>query len=253
MTRKSHDTMGGFAKGLKVLDVFQAGRERLTITDISNATGLDRATARRCLLTLVDEGYANFDGKYFSLTPRILRLAQSYLTTASLPSIVQPHLERLCAAVDESASVAQLDGDEIVYVARAERRRIISVTLNPGSRLPAYCTSFGRTLLSQIPESSAAEILRGSDRNSLTVNTRVDLDEIMAEIHKARQQGYCIVDQELELGLCSIAIPLFSTDGSCKAAMNIGTTAARVPVADMAGRFLPALAEAQKAISLLLN
>ena len=152
------DVIGGFAKGLRVIEVFGEAKPRLTITDVSKETGLDRATARRCLLTLAELGYAAYDGKFFELTPKILRLGHAYLSATPLPRLVQPHLDRLSETVGQSTSVSVLDGTEIVYVARAAQKRVMSISLMPGSRLPAYCASMGRVLLAALPEAEARAI-----------------------------------------------------------------------------------------------
>lgn len=149
------DFIGGFAKGLKVIEAFGEDQPRLSIADVSKITGLDRATARRCLLTLTELEYAEYDGKFFMLLPKILRLGHAYLSSTPLPTIIQPHLDRLSDAVGESASASVLDGTEIVYIARASQMRVISINLMAGSRLPAYCASMGRVLL-------AASWTRGS-------------------------------------------------------------------------------------------
>ena len=131
------ETIAGFTKGLRVIEAFDAGRPRLTITEVAAMTGLERATARRCLLTLVRDGYAEFDGKFFRLTPKVLRLGYAYLSSTPLPRLVQPYLEQLATATNESCSAATLDGAEIVYIARASHKRVMSIGLSVGSRLPA--------------------------------------------------------------------------------------------------------------------
>ena len=133
----ARDMMGGLAKGLAVIETFTAERPRQSIAEVSATSGLDRATARRCLLTLAELGYADYDGKFFTLTPRVLRLGTACLATMPLPRLVQPTLDRLSDTLNESASVSILDGAEIVYVARAARQRVMSIGLGPGSRLPA--------------------------------------------------------------------------------------------------------------------
>ena len=146
------EIMGGFLKGLSVIEAFDRGREALTIAEVAKTTGLDRATARRCLLTLLRLGYAETNGRQFRLTPRILRLGFAYLAATPLPRLVQPHLDRLSDLSQGSCSVSVLDDTEIVYVARATQRRVLSIGLNVGSRLPVDCTSMGRVLLASLPE-----------------------------------------------------------------------------------------------------
>ena len=162
MAVNERDMMGGLAKGLKVIEAFSAERPRLSISDAADIAGLDRATTRRCLLTLSELGYAAYDGKFFTVTPKVLRLGTGCLATMPLPRIVQPLLDRLSEEIGQSTSVSILDETEIVYVARAAQQRVMSIALMPGSRLPAYCTSMGRVLLSvQTPERQR-EILESS-------------------------------------------------------------------------------------------
>lgn len=247
------DFMGGFAKGLRVIEAFAEAQPRLSIADVAKSTGLDRATARRCLLTLAELGYADYDGKFFSLTPKILRLGHSYLSATPLPQIVQPILDRLSEDVGQSASLSVLDGREIVYVARASQRRVMSINLMPGSRLPAYCASMGRVLLASLPESDARRLIEGSVREKTTPFTKVGIEEIMAELSRVRALGYAVIDQELELGLCSIAVPLVDARGRTVAALNIGAPAAQMPASELAARFLTPLQSVAKQLRPLLR
>lgn len=248
MQERDADTLGGFAKGLAVIEAFDETRQRLTIADVARLTGLDRATSRRCLLTLAKLGYAEFDGKFFSLTPRILRLGHAYLASTPLPRIVQPYLERLSETTGESCSCSILDGTEIVYVARASQRRVMSIGLAVGSRLPAYCASMGRVLLAALPPEAAEARLRETPRPALTPRTRTDLADLMAELERVRGQGYALVDEELEIGLRAIAIPVLDSNGAVRAAMNIGCQAARVSPERMIETFLPQMQAMQKLI-----
>jgi IclR family pca regulon transcriptional regulator len=168
--------MGGFAKGLAVIEAYGRGRSSLTIAEVARLAALDRASARRCLLTLVNAGYATTDGRYFELTPRILRLGYSYLA-ASLPRLIQPSLSQLADKLRESCSAAVLDGSEIVYIARAAQHRLMGVGLHPGSRLPAYCTWMGRVLLASLLPEQAQQILQSSDRKKMTARTLTTIEE----------------------------------------------------------------------------
>ena len=246
------DFVGGFAKGLKVIEAFSEAQSRLTIADIARSTGLDRATARRCLLTLAELGYARYDGKFFELTPKILRLGHAYLSATPLPRLVQPYLDRLSETVGQSASASVLDGTEIVYVARAAQKRVMSINLTAGSRLPAYCASMGRVLLAALPEAEARAILDASDLRANTPFTRTDPDALLVEFACVRRQGYALIDQELEVGLCSIAVPLENARGRTVAALNIGAPAAHVPAAEMPERYLSAMRDVQEALRPLL-
>lgn len=246
------DFIGGFAKGLLVIEAFGETMPKRTISDVSKETGLDRATTRRCLLTLAELGYAHYDGKYFELTPKILRLGHAYLSATPLPRLIQPYLDRLSEKVGQSASASVLDGAEIVYVARASQKRVMSINLMPGSRLPAYCASMGRVLLAALPEAEAFDLICKSDLKANTPNTKTDPDALMTELSVVRREGYSIIDQELEMGLCSIAVPLENSRGRVVAALNIGAPAALVSAREMARLYLSALQDVQLALKPLL-
>ena len=239
------DHMAALEKGLAVIECFDAAHERLTIADVARATDLSRAAARRCLLTLTRIGYASFDGKFFTLTPRVLRLGHAWLASSALPQLVQPFLERLSEETHESSSASLLDGHEIVYIARSAQRRIMSVGLSVGTRLPASCTSMGRVLLAaRDPADARARILAGKPR-ALTPHTVTDPDRLTEILAVVRAQGYCIVDQELELGLISIALPLINARGEVVAAFNLSGQVQRSSAAEMAERFLPGMRQLQ--------
>ncbi|MBY3049759.1 IclR family transcriptional regulator [Rhizobium laguerreae] len=247
------DFVSGFARGLKVIEAFGETRQRLSIAEASKLTELDRATVRRSLLTLAELGYADYDGKFFTLTPKILRLGHAYLSATPLPALLQPHLDHLSEKAGQSASASVLDGTDIVYIARASQRRVMSINLTPGSRLPAYCASMGRVLLAALAESEARAILVRSELKQNTPNTKTDPDELIAEFRRVRTEGYAIIDQELEIGLCSIAVPVDNDRGETVAAINIGAPAALVPAAEMKERYLPLLKETQAALRPLLR
>jgi len=240
--------MQGFAKGLVVIESFNESDRRMSVSAMAERTGLDRATARRCLLTLHALGYAGYDGKYFWLTPRTLKLGHAYLQSTALPDLVQPHLEKLTALTGESASVSVLDGTEIVYVARSSQRRVMTINLNPGSRLPAYCSSMGRVLLAALPMSEAVAILEASELTQVTPFTKTELGELVSTLGQVARQGYAVIDQELEKGLCSIAVPLFNASGAVVAAVNVGAHIARSPVSALVETCLPLLIETQEAL-----
>jgi IclR family pca regulon transcriptional regulator len=247
------DFVSGFARGLKVIEAFGEMTPRLAIADVAKATGLDRATARRCLLTLADLGYADYDGKFFTLTPKVLRLGHAYLAATPLPTLIQPHLDHLSEKSGQSASASVLDGTEIVYIARASQRRVMSINLTPGSRLPAYCASMGRVLLAALPESEALAVLSHTDLKPNTPNTKIDKGVLMAEFRRVRADGYAVIDLELEIGLCSIAVPIENDRGHTVAAINIGAPAVLVPASEMVERYLPLLRETQRALKLVLR
>ncbi|MBO9127224.1 MULTISPECIES: IclR family transcriptional regulator [unclassified Rhizobium] len=247
---KETDFVSGFARGLRVIEAFGEQDRRLSISDVAKKTGLDRATVRRSLLTLAELGYAEYDGKFFTLTSRILRLGHSYLSATPLPMLLQPFLDALSERIGQSTSASVLDDTEIVYIARASQRRVMSINLNPGSRLPAYCSSMGRVLLAALPENEARKILGRSDLRANTEHTITDIERLSEELAKVRSQGYALIDQELELGLCSIAVPLRSRRGEVIAALNVGAPAAYLQSQEMVTNFLPLLHEFAQKINL---
>ncbi len=245
--------MAALEKGLAVIECFDAGHDRLTIADVARATDLSRAAARRCLLTLTSIGYAEFDGKFFRLTPRVLRLGYAWLSSTALPKLVQPFLERLSEETHESSSASLLDGHEIVYIARSAQRRIMSVGLSVGSRLPAFCTSMGRVLLAALdPEEARARIL--ADRPSpLTPHTVTEIEPLMAKLAEVRAQGHAIVDQELEFGLVSLAMPLVNGRGQVAAAFNLSVQSQRVAGDEIETNLLPRMRAMQKLLQPLIT
>ena len=252
MTISERDIMGGLMKGLKVIEAFSADQPRLSITEASEIAGLDRATTRRCLLTLSEGGYADYDGKFFTLTPRVLRLGTGCLAAMPLPRIVQPVLDRLSLEIGESTSVSILDETEIVYVARAAQRRVMSISLMPGSRLPAYCTSMGRVLLAALEPAQARRILEKSSRAKRTDRTVTDLDTLMSILEETRKADFSSIDQEVEIGLRSMAVPLRTVRGHTVAALNVGLSASGEPMSRLAEKYLPALRQVQTELSRML-
>ncbi len=238
------DRMGGFAKGLSVIEAFGKGQGRLTIAEVARLSGLDRASARRCLLTLVEQEYATSDDRYFELTPRILKLGHSYLS-ASLPQLIRPALASLADRLGESCSAAVLDYTEVVYIARASKHRVMGTGLHPGSRLPAYCTSLGRVLLATLSDKEARKVVEASDRVPLTEHTLTSVDAIMAELIKVREQGYSYIDQEVAMNSRSIAVPIRNFNGQTIAAITVGLHASRCTPERMKDEVLPALFDTQ--------
>jgi IclR family pca regulon transcriptional regulator len=218
--KTDHDQMSGFAKGLAVIEAFGDGRDLMSIADVARRTGLDRAVARRCLHTLVNAGYASTDGKAFTLTPKILKLANAF-ASAPLPRLIQTALDMIADELHHSCSASVLDGNEVLYIARATRYRTIAVGLSPGSRLPAYVTSVGRALLSSMPPKRALNIIEESRRLRLTPYTKIEVDDIMAEIARVREQDFAIIDQELELNSRAVAVPVRNHLGNTLAAINV--------------------------------
>ncbi|MCV0424338.1 MAG: helix-turn-helix domain-containing protein [Roseibium sp.] len=250
---KPTDHIASLAKGLKVIECFGAEASRLSISDVADATGLDRATARRCLLTLHHEEYADYDGKFFTLTPRALRLGLGALASLQLPQVVQPWLDQLTEQIGQSCSVSILDGTEIVYLARAAQKRVMSIGLSPGSRLPAHCTSMGRVLLAALPEEEGRAIIERSDLTPRTSLSLTDPDEIMIRIAEVRTQGHAVIDQEVEIGLRSLAVPIFNSRDRVVAALNTGMAAAQASIEDLAVSYLPALLKVQAGVRRVLH
>lgn len=247
------DIIHGLVRGLAVIECFDEQNSRMSITDVAARTGLERATARRCLLTLVHLGYATYDGKFFQLTPRVLNLGHFYLAASSLPQMIQPFLEELSAATGESTSASVLDGTDILYVARASTRHVMSINLGPGARMPAYCTSMGRILLAALPQEESSAILDRSNLIAYTDRTKADRASITTELAVVAAQGFAVIDQELELGLCSIAVPLLNASGKTVAALNIGAQTARAPTSRMIASFLPLMRKIQTDLRPLLR
>jgi IclR family pca regulon transcriptional regulator len=236
------------ARGLSVIRAFDAEHRELGLSEVARATGLTRAAARRFLLTLVELGYMHFDAGRFSLRPRVLELGFAYLSSLTLPEVAEPHMEALVASINESSSVSVLDDTDIVYVARVPTRRIMSITLAVGSRLPAYATSMGRVLLAALPDADLEERLDRIEVRALTPRTVASRDALRAVIEQVRRQGYALTDQELEQGLRSVAVPIHDASGAAVAALNVSVHASRASVAELRSRFLPPAREAAAAI-----
>ncbi|MGH3517809.1 MAG: IclR family transcriptional regulator [Haloechinothrix sp.] len=228
-------------RGLAVIRAFSAGAAELTLSDVAKSTGLTRAAARRFLLTLADLGYVRTDGKYFSLTARVLELGYAFLSSMTLPEVAQPHLERLSAEVHESSSVSVLEGEDVVYVARFAVSRIMTVSINVGTRFPAYATSMGHVLLAGLDEASLSAYLASVRLGRLTSHTITSADQLRSELDTVREQGWALVDQELEEGLRSVAAPIRDRSGTVIAAVNVSTHASRTTLESVRRDILPPL------------
>ncbi|MBN9672144.1 IclR family transcriptional regulator domain-containing protein [Roseibium aggregatum] len=253
MLNKPTDYIASLAKGLKVIECFGAETSRLSISDVARTTGLDRATARRCLLTLHHEGYAEYDGKFFTLTPRASRLGLGALAALPLPQVMQPWLDQLTEQIGQSCSVSILDGTEVLYLARAAQKRVMSIGLSPGSRLPAHCTSMGRVLLAAMPEGEARAIVERSDLTPRTAFSLTDPEEIMARIGEVRAQGYAAIDQEVEIGVRSLAVPIRDSRDRVVGALNTGMAVIQTSPEDMVRTYLPALLKVQSGVQRVLH
>jgi IclR family pca regulon transcriptional regulator len=246
--RSDGDFVQSLARGLSVIRAFDADHAELTLSEVARRAALTRAAARRFLLTLESLGYVASDARAFRLTPRVLELGFSYLSSLSLPEIVQPHLEALSHEIGESVSSAVLDGADIVYVARVPTRRIMSVRITIGTRFPAFATSMGRVLLAGLPASVADAALAASDLAHLTERTVTDTAALRDELERVRAQGWSLVDGELEPGLRSVAAPVHARDGSVVAAVNVSTSATRDSVEHVQRTYLPPLLRTAEAI-----
>ncbi|WP_310726948.1 IclR family transcriptional regulator C-terminal domain-containing protein [Streptomyces sp. N2A] len=236
------------ARGLITLTAFGTGRAALPLTAVAEATGLARATARRALITLEHLGYLASDGKLFRLTPKVLELGFAHLSGLTLPAIAQPHLAALVERVHDSASMAVLSGDDIQYVARVPTVRIMSVNITLGTRFPAYATSMGRALLAGLPPAEVSARLSLTDLRPLTRHTVTDEEALLGIVRQVRADGYALVDEELEEGLRSLAVPVRDRTGEVVAAVNVSTHAGRTTPADTRDTILPALRETATAI-----
>jgi IclR family pca regulon transcriptional regulator len=228
-------------RGLAVIRAFDADSPELTLSDVARSTGLTRAAARRFLLTLADLGYVSTDGRYFALSPRVLELGYAYLSSLTLPEVAEPHLERLVAEVRESSSVSVLDGGDVVYVARVPTSRIMTVSINVGTRFPAYATSMGRVLLSGLPEAELEDYLANVELRRLSPRTITSVTALRAELARTRRQGWAMVDQELEEGLRSVAAPIRDRAGRVVAAVNLSAHASRMSTEAVRRQLVPPL------------
>lgn len=210
-----------FARGLAVLRSFGSDAPSQTLSEVAERAGLTRAGARRILLTLVHLEYVEADGRQFKLTPKVLELGFAYLSSLPVWTRAQPMMESLVESLRQSCSAAVLDGDEIVYVLRVPAHKIMSINLGVGSRLPAYCTSMGRVLLSGLSTDALHARLSAMQRKAYTARTLTDIDELMAAIALVKRQGWAMVEQELEMGLTSVAAPVIDRTGRIVAAVNI--------------------------------
>jgi len=244
--------MTSLARGLAVVKAFSDQRRAMTIAQLSHKTGIPRAAVRRCLYTLKQLGYADAEANNFYLKPKILSLGYSYLSSTPLTIAAQPSLNELSRTLNESCSLAVLENDEVLFISRSQTSRVLSVALSAGSRLPAYCTALGRVLLAGLPEAeldayfARVKLIAYTDR---TVVSESQLREILADV---RRRGYAIVEEELEIGLRSLAVPVRGASGSTMAALNVGAQAIRMTRNLVEQNFLPALLNTASELSVLL-
>jgi IclR family transcriptional regulator, pca regulon regulatory protein len=250
--RGATDFIESLDRGLRVLELFGGGQQPMTLSDLAKAADLPRATARRILFTLERAGFVASDGKLFRLTPRVLVLASAYLASNHVVSVLQPALDKLSADAQEISSMAILDGSDAVFIARASPTRVFSSGIDIGYRLPAFCTSVGRVLLSRLSDDELAAALQAMDLAPLTPFTVTDKKRLLQAIRSDRAQDYSLVDREAEPGFRSISVPVRRYDGTIVAAINMGAHVDRVSASEMIERFLPPLREAAASVKSLL-
>ncbi|MEO6806893.1 MAG: IclR family transcriptional regulator C-terminal domain-containing protein [Edaphobacter sp.] len=246
--------MTSLARGLIVIQAFTQQSPQMTISQLSIKTGLSRAAVRRCLYTLTKLGFAGAeDGSRYSLRPRMLTLSHTYTTSNTLSTAAQPILERMSATLRESFSVATLDGEDIVYIARTQVNRVMAVDLHIGSRLPAYCTSMGRILLAWLPPEQLEQYLAKVNLIPHTTRTITTVEKLRLALRNIRRNGYALCDQEYEVGLRSLAVPVYSSTGRVVATLNLSGNAPRLSVLEMQSRYLTPLRNAANELSVFLN
>ena len=235
-------------RGLDIIRAFGPHAPIQTVSELATTTGLTRATARRFLITLIELGYVETDGRTFRLTPRVLELGYSFLSGLGFPDVALPHLERLVAQVDESSEASVLDGEDIVYVVRVPSTAVMTLAVNVGGRMPAHATSMGKVLLANLPDAELEAYLSRAELKGYLPRTVTDADVLREQLMKVRAAGYAIVDQELEEGLRSVAAPVRDHTGTVVAAINIAVHASRNSVDSIRRNLVPQLLDAASAI-----
>ena len=234
-----------FARGLAVITAFGEDAGALTISDVAQRTGVTRSTARRLLYTLTTLGYAATDGKNFTLTPRIMELGYAYLSSSAIWRFAEPHIEELVEEVGESASLAVLDGNDVVYVSRIQQRRLLRSPLNVGSRVPAHAVSLGRIQLAMLPERAREKYLATAPLTAFTRWTVTDPDLLRARLTQDGEQGWSMVRKELEDGIAGIAFPIVTSTGRTLAAVNVSLSPDRL---DEPGKQVQIIAALERAV-----
>jgi len=245
---RNTDVIESLDRGLRVFELFGADARPMTLSDLAKAADLPRATARRILFTLERAGYVASDGKLFTLTPRVLALAGSYLSSNQVVTILQPVLDRLSSAAREISSLAILDGEEVIFVARSSPARVFSSGIDLGYRLPAFCSSVGRVMLGKFGNDELEAMINAANLTPMTPHTITDKVLLLATIITDREKGYSLVDREAEPGFRSIAVPIRRYDGTIAAAINMGAHVDRISTGEMIDRFLPLLKEAAASV-----
>jgi IclR family pca regulon transcriptional regulator len=238
---RATDFVESLDRGLRLLQMFGTIGGAATLSDLARAADLPRATARRILFTLERGGFVSTDGKLFALTPHVLTLAASFLRSSQVVTVLQPVLDRIAAAAQEISSLAVLDGDEVVFIARGSPARVFSAGLDIGYRLPAFCTSVGRAMLGQFGNAELSSRLAKMKREPMTPHTETNPKRLLAAITADRDKGYSLVDREAELHFRSISVPVRRYDDVIVAAINMGAHVDRIPKGELIDRFLPLL------------
>ena len=245
---RASEGMGGLAKGLAIIEAFSPRRTRMTVSEAAEVSGTSRASARRCLLTLTELGYLGFDGKYFRPQPRLLSLSHAYSGTRSLPEIAQPFLVAARNELHESISLAVLDREAALFVARAEAERLVTTGISLGTRVDLYCSATGRVLLTAWPDEQVSAYLDRTRPEARTKYALVRKAALRDAVASARKDGFATTDQELEIGLRSIAVPVRDSRGSVVAAMSASASSARITMQQMIKTFLPILRQSADAL-----
>jgi IclR family pca regulon transcriptional regulator len=250
--RGGTDFIESLDRGLRVFELFGTDPRPMTLSDLAKVADLPRATARRILFTLERAGYVASDGKLFTLTPRVLALAASYLSSNQVVTILQPVLDRLSSEAQEISSLAVLDGKDVVFIARSSPARVFSAGIDLGYRLPSFCTSVGRVMLGKYSNAELTQALDGMDLTAVTPFTVTDKDLLLATIMTDREKGYSLVDREAEPGFRSISVPVRRYDGVIVAAVNMGAHVDRISTGEMIDRFLPLLRKGAESVKSML-
>ncbi len=247
------DFVNSLARGLEVIRVFTRHKPKMTLSEVAHATDMTRATVRRFLLTLVREGYVETDGKYFGLRPKVLELGFSVLSSMDIWEIAQPIMNDLSSRLQESVFAAVLDRDSVIYVARAHSQRFMNVGITIGSRVPAHCISTGRVLLAALSDEALHQYLENTTLTKFTSHTVTSKVKLRGLVEEVRRQGWAIVDQELEIGLRSISVPIYDAFGEIVAALNVCCPSSRITYEETRTRVLPELTAASQQITRALQ
>ena len=240
---RATDFVESLDRGLRLLQAFGERSSPMTLSEIAGLAGLPRATARRILFTLQHSGYVTSDGKLFAPTPHVLTLAGAYLRSNQIVAVLQPVLDEIAVAAQEISSLAVLDGDDVVFIARGSPTRMFSGGVDIGYRLPSFCTAVGRVMLGRLNDGELKARLAAMKREALTPQTLTDPKRLLAAVIADRARGYSLVDREAEPHFRSIAVPVKRYDGTIAAAINIGAHVDRISTEEMTKRFLPLLLE----------